>query len=684
MRCERNPRREIALHDGSDRVTTSSPKLRLRFGGPFGSLRLAGHLRWDREALVKFLYGDSTPSPLKSNYLFYVRDAIELCVHLLLAQERINTLRTDLRGIEAYAESERGRIAGLRELVLDAAESANTDGPESMSKRAVDRVIEVSKQAIASTLAELEAKLAAGRAAIAAKDREERDGCLDAFGKYIALHQVHEGDWRVSAKLDDAGHYECETWGRAPYGAAWKCAIELAGTHPMAKALRVGDVVTQIELALPEGNAWQKRTPKRRPQRLDGFTVEELVTNGENIGIALRATPRGPFGIDIEFRGNELRVTSAGARDPFDVELDDDARQRISTLRNKLVDVLTTHPGVRRRVVTATLDDAPLADADDLATVAKRLIDAAAPIVQQIRAHSLSPRELVIRRLLDDNERVEIFVSTADLLEKLGRLPRALRGLFEPLGLEWQRARTPVPGEIYVEPPREPAERPVAEPRGSEPAREPERAVAEQRASEPAREPEPPSEAPRKASDDASESARSPASAAPKDELPLRDSQPLPLPTASQVMLPYDDKQAAASSIDAALQRVSFNPNAAPEPTRPPPLTTIAIDARDRGTLAATVKRIIGAARDGSTQLAFQAYAALFDDEEFAHQRAQDQRQVLKLMVMAKNVPPSSPAVVQAYRSALKRLQALADEGNDAGDHEMVGVCMRVLASLEA
>jgi hypothetical protein len=586
---------------------------------------------------VKFLYGDSTPSPLKSNYLFYVRDAIELCVHLLLAQQRINELREDLRGVEAHAESERARIAGLRELVLDAADSANTDGADSMSRRAVDRVIEVSKLAIANTIAELEARLAANRAGIAAKDREERDGCLDAFGKYIALHQVHDGDWRLAARLDDTGHYEAETSGRAPYGAVWKCAIELAGTHPMAKNLKVGDLVTQIELALPEGSAWQKKNPKRRLQRIDSFSIEELETNGENTGLALRATPRAPFGIDVAFRGNEVRAFSAGARDPFDIELDEDSRQRILTLRNRCLDALTTHPGVRRRVVSATLDDAPLAEADDLATVAKRLIDAAAPIVQQIRAHSLSPRELVIRRLLDDNERVEIFVSTADLLEKLGRLPRPLRALFEPLGLEWQRARTPLPGEIYVEPPREVAERPVVEPAVS-------------------------------------------ADAVPKETVPLRDSQPLPLPSASQAMPPIQEEQAsAAGSIDAALQRASV---AEPEPARRP--ASIEIDARDRQALAATVKRIVGAARDGGTQLAFQAYSALFEDEDFARQRVQDQRQVLKLVVMAKSVPARSEPVVQAYRSALARLQALVTDGNDPGDQEMLGVCMRVLASLEA
>jgi len=110
---------------------------------------------------------------------------------------------------------------------------------------------------------------------------------------------------------------------------------------------------------------------------------------------------------------------------------------------------------------------------------------------------------------------------------------------------------------------------------------------------------------------------------------------------------------------------------------------TIEIDATNRQALAATVKRIIGAAREGSTQLAFQAYAALFEDDQFAVQRPQDQRQVLKLLVMAKTMPPPSYPVIQAYRSALARLHALAAVTNDPLDQEMIGVCERVLSSLD-
>ena len=82
---------------------------------------------------MRYLYGDSSPSPLQSNYLAFVRDAMEFCVHLLLAQERITTLREERNALDRYTEAERARIIGLKALVIDAANEANHDGAESLS-----------------------------------------------------------------------------------------------------------------------------------------------------------------------------------------------------------------------------------------------------------------------------------------------------------------------------------------------------------------------------------------------------------------------------------------------------------------------------------------------------------------------------------------------------------------------
>ncbi len=563
---------------------------------------------------MRYLYGDSTPSALKTNFLAYVRDAMEFCVHLLLAQDRITVLRGDRTQLDDHAEAERVRIAGLRALVIEAAEAANTEGAESMSLRAVKRVLGASEQAITSTLAELDAKLEMERAEIAATDRDERTSCLDAFGKWIALHQPNEGTWTLDAHLDDSGKYTGETSGTTTFGVEWSCALELQKGHPMANGIKVGDLVTQIELSIPEGSGWLKKG-KTRPQRIDAYSIDAFSTDGSEYQIRLRAAPRGPTGLDVAIDGDTVRVTLAGVKDTVVVEVGEDDRQRLLTLRDRIFEALTNHSTVRRRVVTATIDDDPLVDGEDLGVVATRLIEAAAPIVLQIRNHSLSPNELVIRRLLGNDRREEIFVTTASLLEKLGRLPRALRSMFAPLGLEWQRAQTPQPFAAIAAPGQ----------RRRAPS-EPESPTIEVVAGEP-----------------------------PEDEDEDED----------------EDEAENEGEDEAADDGKGGEVPAVPK---------IPIDARGKDALASTMKRIVAAQREGRTALAYSAYAALFDDADFAAQRPQDQRQVLKLMVLSKVVPTSTEEVQSAFHAALLRLQALALDSNDPGDREMIVACEKRLA----
>jgi hypothetical protein len=56
-----------------------------------------------------------------------------------------------------------------------------------------------------------------------------------------------------------------------------------------------------------------------------------------------------------------------------------------------------------------------------------------APVVQEIAARSQSPGELVLRRLLADDRREEVFLSKSELRRKLEPLPEGERALFDTL-----------------------------------------------------------------------------------------------------------------------------------------------------------------------------------------------------------------------------------------------------------
>ncbi|HEY5947503.1 MAG TPA: hypothetical protein VIV40_18495 [Kofleriaceae bacterium] len=589
------------------------------------------------EVVVTYLYGDQTPSPLQTNFLAWLGDAMEFCIHLVLAEQRIESLRADGRALTDHADQERVRITGLRALVLEAADAANRLGGESMSELAATRVKAAAQDAIAATLAQLQEKLDADRAGLAARDRAERDGCLDALARWVAPHETHEGTWALGARLDESGGYAAETRGSTPFGLKWHCAIELSVDHPMRKPMRVGELVPRIDLVMPEPNRWHKRGVKLVPQRIDDFSIDEFATAGPVAGFSLRTAPRAPTGLDVEIRNEQVDVTLVGAREAHVIEVSAYDTQRLLTLRDRTRELVRSHAGVKRRVLSATLDDALFADQPDFVAVAKRMIDFAAPIVKEIRNHSLSPNELVIRRpLLNEDTRrswEEIFIPTSLLLDKMGRLPRNLRTLFAPLGLDPQRAHTPLPFEVVDL-------QPVAEVRRVEPS------VIEMEAE--------------------------PHELAPTSGSVSSTATPSSVPTAQSLGSIVIDQQLMSEA-----PRTASTASTASTATA----SQIEIDASSKEALAATVKRIIRSAREGRTSEAYKAYATLFEDDSFAKHRSQDQRQVLKLMVLAKSAPPSSNEVTSAYESALARLKRLAAETDDPLDHEMIGACEERLHS---
>ena len=403
--------------------------------------------------------------------------------------------------------------------------------------------------------------------------------------------------------------------------------------------MKVGDAIPQMELSLPEAGGWLKKG-KVKPQRVDQYSIDGFSSGAREARIALRATPRAPLGLDIVIVGSTVQILRAGAKDARDAECEvtsDDAAKLLA-LRDKLLEAVTTGAGLRRRVVTATIDDKTLGDVPDLSVVVDRVIEFAAPITNEIQAHSLSPYELVIRRLLGNDRREEVFVTSASLLDKLTPLSADQRAVFAPLNLKRVRPRTPVPGEEQDEEPgivrtRIRAITPVAF----------------------AAHPPP--------------SAPAPAPIAAPAPAVLVEPEPAPRATATVTSPPInvDSEPSGPNGTAAAGDSVSGDAG-------------VAIDATTKEALAATVKRIVGAARAGRTVEAFEAYAALFEDPDFAQQRPQDQRQVLKLMVMAKSPPPQQPMVVEALRSALSRLKTLSTESGDPVDAEMMQVCQGLLA----
>ena len=105
-------------------------------------------------------------------------------------------------------------------------------------------------------------------------------------------------------------------------------------------------------------------------------------------------------------------------------------------------------------MTSAQFDGKSLRELSQPQEILLRLIAVVGPLVQEIARRSGAPGELVLRRDLGGGRREEIYITKAELHEKVMRLPSECRAIFDPFELsEGPRSpRAPAPSEpIYLE-----------------------------------------------------------------------------------------------------------------------------------------------------------------------------------------------------------------------------------------
>jgi hypothetical protein len=101
--------------------------------------------------------------------------------------------------------------------------------------------------------------------------------------------------------------------------------------------------------------------------------------------------------------------------------------------------------------------------------------------------------------------------------------------------------------------------------------------------------------------------------------------------------------------------------------------------------LVQAIKEIVTLARAGKLDESYLRYRDLFSDPEFGNHRPEDQRQALRLMILAKAAPDRpTEAMLEAHRAAVGPLDKLVSTHSEPADHELLGVCHVVLGNEES
>jgi hypothetical protein len=653
---------------------------------------------------MSYLYGDSTPTELKSNFLEFLRDAIDFGVFLLEADAGIKRGKERIQRNTEAMEAEIGRLEHFIAHVSRSIREAEKGAVDSATAACATYLEKLVAESQRTSVTAMRTRLAHYVAGVDAEEAASRAACFKALETLLAPHDPPDAATVTRLVLVQPGRYDAAQDGRSAFGLAWTFAMAIPDGTLWSSPVRIERLAQNLELRAPQLSGWISKEVKVRPQKLDRHVVTELVLDNDIVQMKLRPEPGIETGFDfsVDLAANAIRAVRIGPAEgdasvgPFDIVAEDAAL--IVDLAQKLRAGAAAM--TRRELTTAMWRDGEFSRVPTFIDVVERLVAMMTPITLEIAKRSLKPTELVLRRMLGNDRREEVFVEKATLREKYETLAPPLRTFFAPLGFDppAEPAATPPPAEAVVEQPTRAeiarSQRPPPPvPKTSAPPDAPDLTAApileeltvepfEQAPSAPPTDWEMDSTPPVEVliTPDASEppSALTSASAS-ASSIPVPPVPPVP---------PFTPPSSPPLSVSGVSSTPPPKvPTPPPLPTRsfpadipPPPessqnpITKLDKEGATKNVeLIAALKKIVSLSRSGNVDDAYREYATLFSSPTFADYRPEEQRQALKLMVLAKVPPPKNDVVLDAYRAALTRLEVLANAVGEPADLEMLG-----------
>jgi len=405
-------------------------------------------------ATTDYLYGDSTPSPLKTDLIAFLRDVVDAGVTMLLCDARLSEA---VQRAAKFSETTEKEIESAETLIQDVSRTVERSpiaDPTSLAARCAARLLQAAVDVARSEVDAARAAVAAEKTCAAQEAKSEREGCAKALETLLLRHELPGETGVVHLRIDGAS-YAAELHGHAPYGLDWVVTTEIPESSPLAHVVRIERLVERLEVQAPEEAGWIRKETKIRPQRLDRLHLAQLTIDPAETLLKLRAAPDGTGGgFDVSFRREPrrvqlVRIADRGAEPdaPYDVDAEDSAK--LWDLLDQLALMATALLAHKKAILRATLDETPIDQLEAPRTLVDKIVAHVAPIVQEIGRRSLTPGELVLKRLISENQREELFVSKAELQQKLEPLPPELRRAFDAMGL----APAPVRGSRVPAPP---------------------------------------------------------------------------------------------------------------------------------------------------------------------------------------------------------------------------------------
>jgi hypothetical protein len=388
---------------------------------------------------VGYLYGDSTPSPLSFNFVKLLRDALDCSVALLQAVEAIEAWEASGAEREAAASAEISRLEALGAHLAQTLATHRDGGDASPTARCAKLIATSANDAVAAEIRRVQSTLSDELARIRQQAAGQRKACVAALAGFLRQHDLPDSTIQISAELTgDAYDAQLRMFGSMDLVANFR--LDIPASHLFASPVRV-DRLMDVEIQAPDLRGWLHKKIKLVPQRLGRKYISAIQHAPDGTRIRLRASLQGDDEFDLVF-GRQTRTVNLYPlqRDgepplpPFEASVAD--AETLHDLRDRLVDSLGDVASCRGASLEMRLDGVPVETLPSPSVVVERMVAKLAPPLAEIAHHSLNPAELVLKRIVDDERREEVFVSKEELRHKLQPLSAAKRALFAPLSLD--------------------------------------------------------------------------------------------------------------------------------------------------------------------------------------------------------------------------------------------------------
>jgi tetratricopeptide (TPR) repeat protein len=389
---------------------------------------------------MKYLYGDSSASPLEYNFLQTLRETVDFGIQVLQAEQRMLAELGKASERRAAADAELAKVEALAGLVHRTLLESSGAMPESPSGRCALAIIKSAADLSRGEMDRARTAFTEVFGKLEAQAAKERETCAKALERLLLKQDLMESRSLLQIQLRGGTRFEARLTMSAAYGIEAVLDLDIPSTHAFARPIRLDRFVEVLELETPEGS-WLSKDTKMRPHRLDKYNILEVTLAPDQMIIKLRQGADGSGrGFDLKLRRQPpqvlvSRVDDSGKSSDQPVEVKSADLPKFMALWDSVVTGTAELAKSRRALVQATLDGKAMKDHEKPSVLIERIVGKMAPIAQEIARRSPSPNELVLKRLLGDDRREEIFLSKDELRKKMEVLPPALLRIMEPLGL---------------------------------------------------------------------------------------------------------------------------------------------------------------------------------------------------------------------------------------------------------